>query len=926
MAVSKNDNLRINTYTARGGHRLAAQRANQRYTRGRADKLNLESFGVDKLESREKIEQMEQQAASGRSSLQCGNWDEAEKAYSAAMRTAKELERPVSEAFFRCERGQARWMVGNLEGARQDFEHSLAVANSRTDCGDLAAYTGRLLANLDMDAGDYSKAADRLISALKKAAQEQHDGLQEDVLGDLGRLYMADGNLEAAAEAYRQALSLSAGSSNEPRWLGNLGQALAELGQYEESIELYQQALELARTTGDTGAQSQCYASAGLSHLQKNEYVQAIECYQEALKLAQEENDIHCKTTFLGSLGNVYLRMGELERAAQLTQEGLQLAQQIDDKHTEAAQLDTLGDCCFERGDVEKALTYYTDALQIGRSISDTLGERIYLSNVARAHKRMGNVEKALDYFRQAVRLFEIHRSNIKNDHLKTSFATTGQNLYRDTIQACLESGNRVEALEYVGLAKSRAILDLLRNSPIDIAEVIEGSTDESVAKLAARERELSAQIARLERIYWQGPFDAEPGHRGATVSAEDAPKLYSEWRDVIDQLKRLHPNYASMVVADALGFDDLCNLWQTNGAHSALPEDTAVIEFFISDQFLLSAAVWAKAAQPELNIVFDSKDIAGLLNDVSDFLEMSSTEGWEVPLSLCKRIYSRLFGTMGAALPAHINRLILIPHGILHRLPFAALHDGHSYLIERFSLSYLPSSSLIPILSESHDNGHSEDSLKYLVSAISDYSATRTDGIVFSSRLRSAAGLEDLSYVLEEGKTVYKLAAQHASEAKLLTNEEVKEGLLSFFSNYPVVHFAGHAVFNPDEPMASGLVLADGSILTAARILHTNKLRTKCGKLLVLSACQTGVNVITNGGEILGLARVLMYAGMPNLILSLWEVADRSTAELMQNFHNAWQAGKTSIASALASAQRSAAREGQPIHAWAPFIHLGID
>jgi CHAT domain-containing protein len=107
---------------------------------------------------------------------------------------------------------------------------------------------------------------------------------------------------------------------------------------------------------------------------------------------------------------------------------------------------------------------------------------------------------------------------------------------------------------------------------------------------------------------------------------------------------------------------------------------------------------------------------------------------------------------------------------------------------------------------------------------------------------------------------------------------------------------------------------------------LQDNALRTKCGKLLVLSACQTGVNVITNGGEILGLARALMYAGMPNLILSLWEVADRSTAELMQNFHDAWQGGKVAIATALAEAQRKACRENQPIHAWAPFIHLGIE
>src|SRR5688572_8952402 len=180
----------------------------------------------------------------------------------------------------------------------------------------------------------------------------------------------------------------------------------------------------------------------------------------------------------------------------------------------------------------------------------------------------------------------------------------------------------------------------------------------------------------------------------------------------------------------------------------------------------------------------------------------------------------------------------------------------------------------------------------------------------------------------MEEAKTIFDLGSQHSSMAKLLTNQEVKEALPSLFSQYPVVHFAGHAVFNPEEPLASGLVLSDGSMLTAASILQGNALRTNCGKLLVLSACQTGVNMVTTGGEILGLARALMYAGMPNLILSLWEVADRSTANLMKDFHNSWKGGarKRTIAQALQESQVRAIKEKQPIHAWAPFIHLGID
>lgn len=313
------------------------------------------------------------------------------------------------------------------------------------------------------------------------------------------------------------------------------------------------------------------------------------------------------------------------------------------------------------------------------------------------------------------------------------------------------------------------------------------------------------------------------------------------------------------------------------------LSSETAIIELYWTDQYLLTAALWHGAAEPAVNYLDDKNLLSSFAENLGSFLEMSSTEGWDVPLTLCQRLFKTLLEPILQNLPETVSRLLIVPHSTFYHLPFAALHDGEKYLCQRFAISYLPTTSLIPVLARTR---RKEAKAGYLISAISDYSATREDRPSASAKVRSSAGLEDLSHTLEEAETISQLSKEKMAAVHVLKNAEVKELLPELFKQYPIVHFAGHAVFNPEEPLASGLVLGDGSILTAAAILEGNTLRTRCGQLLVLSACQTGVNKVTTGGEILGLARALMYAGMPNLILSLWEVADRSTATLMRNFH----------------------------------------
>ncbi len=880
------------------------------------------------LKGKKSKSRMDRASQRGWRALQEADFARAEAEYLKAVEAARELSDAAAEAAFLSYAALAIQNQGRLIEAREHLEKCLETARAN-ELLKLEAHARFLLGEQDRQNGDTDAAIQHFLGALE-AAYNCDDSIGIEMsFGELGLLYLEKGWAEQASECFRQALETGQDSPNRAAWLGSLGQALAELGQFEPAIATYITAFDEAAKTGNVSAQSICKGSQGNSLFEQGQIEDAIQCYLQAIEFSRLANDVRRQGIWCGNLGNAHRRLGDLDKAIDCCRAALDLARDIKDRHAEAAHLDSLGDCLMAQAKIEEAQAAYEEALAISHSINDRQGQRIYLSNAGRASQKLGLLEPAFDYLRRAIDLFDEQRSQIKSDDLKTSFAARGHDLYRDMVQVCLAAGRRVEALEYVGRAKSRAILDLLSNSPIDVSE-LSGTNDETLRRLVERESQLRSQITRLEKLFWQGPPESDGTHRGGTMKPEDSQSIYLEWRDVVNQLRRRHPNYASLIAVSTLSFEQIKSLWpgsNTAPAEAALSKDTAIVEFYWTDRYFLGASMWSGCGEPKLHYVDDPFALSSLNEDLHSFLEMSATEGWEVPQSLCKRLFNKIMAPLLEVMPSGVERLILVPHGNLYRLPFSALHDGKQFLIQRYALSYLPTTSLIPVLTFDRSKTAEQDKKPgYLVSAISDYSATRAEGLMLSARLRSAAGLDDLSYTMEEAKKIFDLGSEHAENSRLLTNQEVKDSLPELFSRYPIVHFAGHAVFNPEEPLASGLVLSDGSILTAAAILQGNVLRTHCGKLLVLSACQTGVNTVTLGGEILGLARALMYAGMPNLILSLWEVADRSTANLMQDFHKCWQAGKLSIAAALQEAQKKAIADKQPIHAWAPFIHMGIE
>lgn len=236
-------------------------------------------------------------------------------------------------------------------------------------------------------------------------------------------------------------------------------------------------------------------------------------------------------------------------------------------------------------------------------------------------------------------------------------------------------------------------------------------------------------------------------------------------------------------------------------------------------------------------------------------------------------------------------KRLVVVPHGLLHEVPFHALHDGERHLLERYEISTSPSASVLGIVL-----GTAAATGPALVLGVPDDAAPRVE---------------------DEARSV----ALHLPGARLRLGRDATRAALSREApGSSVVHLACHGLYRPESPMLSSVHLGDGW-LTAAELLRLDL----SGSLVVLSACETGRTPAAAGvgDEIVGLARAALGAGATGVLVSLWLVQDDAAARLVFRWYELLAAGRRRP-QALREAQLDLAADAPHPYHWAPFTYVG--
>lgn len=706
------------------------------------------------------------------------------------------------------------------------------------------------------------------------ARERKLDMLLAIFLHTVGDTYFVSGRVHEAIVALdeaREAYSVAGRETDALLVDQELSRGLLYIGRNQEAYERSQHVAHLCTQLNIVQEAAAAQLTTGLAEAALGRHSAALKTLATAeAAFLTTNNQLQATRTTLERAA-IFVRLGDLETAKPLTDQCLAASANDPLQHTRALLL--AGEIALLTDDLEAARQYAEQAATARQSVLHY--KAVHLQGRA-AH----DPAQQLAYFLRAIDALE-QLQGWMLPQFRPNFILDKEQLYSDAVNSALQLDQPEQALTITERAKARALLAMLSHRVTTAVDARSAADQPLLAEL----NHLREQRDVLFRRWESREFATEATQKMAWAGIESAEKQIA---DLWQRLLTRNADYAR----DAA-------LWQVQiaDAQPYLAADEALIEYFASDDNLIAFVVTCEritarrlAISP---IVVRQKQQQLQLN-----FAIGQRTGMFAPLrSSAQQILSVLYAGLIAPLIdecATMRQLIIVPHGILHYLPFAALYDGERHLVERFELRQLPASSFLAHYAKRE--GEQTDS----------------EGDMFVAGYALAGQLEHIRHEVEIVAERWDTIARVASRA--LLDERV--------AHCQLLHLAAHAVFRADNPLFSGLQLADGWLTT----LDVFGWRLSA-ELVTLSACDTGRTVVGGGDELLGLMQAFITAGAASLLMTHWAVEDSATATLMANFYAHLRDGLPK-ARALQLAQIAMLANPQHSHPyfWAAFMLIGAD
>jgi CHAT domain-containing protein len=902
--------------------------------------------------------------------------EQALDSYSQALAIMRELKDRAGEANTLKNMGNANISLGRNEQAIECLEQALVfyreVKNRSMESNALINLS---FANLNLSRTQ--KAVEYLEQALAFHREMKNRADEAYVLSALGRASSKLSRYETAIEYFGQALAIAREVKDpaaEGSALSNLGEAYNRLGRPEKAIEYLEQARPIMIANKHRLGEASALSELGRAYSRLSRYETAIEYYERALAIDREIKNRVNEGNQLNNLGVAYSRLRRPERAIEYFEQALIIAREVKFRLNELEALNNLGIAYGSLGRRGKAIESHEQALVISREIHARDYEADTLYGLASAESAQGNFPAARTHVEQSLAIAESLRADeITSPELRASFLSGVQNsyqLYTDLLmrQHTLEPTKGFDALavEVSERQRARSLLDLLGEARADLRRGLD-------AALIERERDLGRKLNDKARLLTEAGKPEQ-----AAALKQEISQLENDYERAQAAIRKASPRYAALVQPQPLKLTEI---------QAQLDADSLLLEYSLGEE---RSYLWAiskdslssyelpkgEVIDKNARQVYALLTVRGTNKSGETSLQRSERvmQGETALVAAAQSLSQTLLGPVAAQLSN--KRLVIVADGALQYIPFAMLPDpaaskptvgGRSSvvgknqpLVVQHEVVSLPSASALAIQrSELAGRQPAPKMLAVIADPVFDRSdsrfttsATETVDKTLTQTITGddARSIEHLAEKSDDkpGTTTRRLVIprlpftrQEAIQLLALTAKNSSFGAIGFqasretvldpaLSQYRYVHFATHGVLDSVRPGLSSLVLSmvdeqgkpqDGFL--RANDIYNLKLPAE---LVVLSACQTGLGKDIKGEGLVGLTRGFMYAGAARVVVSLWNVNDKATAELMTKFYEKMLKQGERPAAALRAAQVEMWRQKQwqsPYY-WAAFTMQG--
>ena len=838
--------------------------------------------------------------------------------------------------------GFARWRSGDVAAAGEDFERSRALFRHLGRRSEEAVTTINLclvlqgsnrLAEAEACYGD-------VLPLLRSDGQTRLEGM---VLNNLGGVHQTRGEPRAAFAAFERALELHREDGRgRAETLNNMAVLHRTLGEYEEAVLAYGQVLESQRRSGDRRGEGRTLSNMGYAYLQLGEVRRALSFLERALPLRREVGDRRGEAATLANLGETLHALGRFDEALVRLGEGLEIHRQTGNRSGEAVGLARLAELRFERGEHADALADYDRAV----SLLVELGNRLHESEAragraavlaalgrhdtareewkavlgeartvgarqleARAHHGLarldlaaGRTPVALTEVAAAVEIVESLRADLAPPDLRASFLATQREVYELEIEVHMAAGDVAAAFAASERARARTLLDVVRGAGF--------RGGEQSGRLAETRRDLERELRAKAALRQQAD-----GEQGPALDAE-IDELLARLDNLEAQQRRADPRYGELIRPPEVTLA---------AVQAELEAGTALIEFALGSR--KSFLWWVTADAAEAVELAPRASLEAAVRRAHEALRSpaSGEEGRESLAALGELLFSALGDRL-----AGCGRLVVVPDGALHYVPFAALAAPGSAepLVESCEIVHLPSAAVLAAQRRDEPPRRPASGVAVVADPVFSAADSRLPGAAAERGADDETSLPRLRFSRREAEAIAGVVP--SGEALLALDFDADRKLVvdGGLDDYRIVHFATHGILDDRHPALSSLVLSrvdregrEQPGLLSLRDVYGLDLGAE---LVVLSGCETALGREVRGEGLVGLTRGFMHAGAPRVVASLWRVEDRTTARLMERFYAALLAEGRGPAAALRQAQREIRSRHPDPWFWAPFVLQG--